>query len=202
MNIMLSRVNLSVLFLKSLLIKSDQIYNYIVSTQTKTRILIKASWLPNDAWLCFFEHVDIPLSFSHGFGHNKMIQSRLKTKCCAKIFFRRVFLLACQERTEICVRSRHQGMWINGVTMVTPMMRFYGSVSLLKVSQKRGVTLYIGLTTLYITQSSQSPITWSPIKSYNTHLQHSLQTCLFLGRQSTRNFHSRGRRFVSLQLQS
>ena len=148
--------------------------------------------------------MDIPLSFCHGVGHNKMIQCRLKTKCCAKIFFlyRRVFLLACLERTGIFVRSRHQGMWINGVTMVTPMMRFYSSVSLLKVSQERGVTLYIGLTTLYITQSSQSPITWSTIKSYNTHLQHSLQTCLFLGRQSTRSFHSRGRRFVSLKVEN
>ena len=45
-------------------------------------------------------------------------------------------------------------MWINGVTMVTPMMRFYGSVSLLKVSQERGVTLYIGLYVVHHREQS------------------------------------------------
>ena len=65
-------------------------------------------------------------------------------------------------------------MWINDVTMVTPMLRFPSSVRLLKVSQERGVILYIGLQTILTvrvggtsqSRAVQSSFTWSPIKSY------------------------------------
>ena len=82
------------------------------------------------------------------------------------------------------------------------MSQLCTSLSLLKVSQKRGVTLYYtglvwpvrgGGGTSY--RALQSSLTCSPIKSYNT--LHLLETCLFPGRQSMTNFPSREKRFVS-----